>query len=126
MASRHEECFTMCQDWMNWLDSRRFLGSPEQQNILAKLMAQHKMSKGPPNGPMSADLSAFNSAVMSLDDDYLVPFVVIYCGLKDIPIKTLAFTMQIDRTTFYDRAHKSATDVIRLSKQIKNNRLLAA
>lgn len=123
MSHRNEECFTMCQDWMIWLDSRRFLGSPVQKNILEKLMAQHKVSKGLPDGLMSAELNAFNSAVMSLDDDYLVPFIVIYCGIKDIPVKTIAFNLDIDRSTFYDRAHKSANDVIRLSKHIKKSRL---
>lgn len=113
MSHRNEECFTMCADWMNWLDSRRFLGSPEQVSILAKLMAQNKMSKGPPNGPMSAELNAFNAAVMGLERDHLIPFLAIYCNLKEYPVKTLSYQMEIDRSTFYERAHKSSVHVMR-------------
>lgn len=118
MSHRNEQCYTMSQDWINWLDSRRFLGSPEQLNILAKLMAQNKMSKESPNGPMSAELNAFNAAVMSLEKEGLLPFLSVYCGLRECPIKTMAHYFEVDRATIYNRAHQSANYVMRLTQQL--------
>lgn len=123
MAQRNEECYTMCQDWIKWLESRKFLGTPSQRNILDKLMTQYQVSKTSPDGMLSADLNAFNTAVMSLEEDRLMPFLVIYCKFKQLPVKTLAYDLNIDRTTFYQRAHKAASDVLRLSKHIKQLRL---
>jgi hypothetical protein len=112
MAHRNEAAYQMAQDWVKWLDSRRFLGPPLQRNILAQFMPSKTGRE--PNGPMSAELNAFNLAVSSLDIGEFVPFVVIYCEIKIKPIKAIAADMGIGRDTFYDRAHCAASKCIGL------------
>jgi hypothetical protein len=112
MAHRNEAAYQMAQEWVKWLDSRRFLGPPLQRNILAQFMPSKTGRE--PNGPMSAELNAFNLAVSSLDVGEFVPFVVIYCEIKIKPIKAIAADMGIGRDTFYERAHCAASKCIGL------------
>jgi hypothetical protein len=112
MAHRNEAAYQMAQEWVKWLDSRRFLGPPLQRNILAQFMPSKTGRE--PNGPMSAELNAFNLAVSSLDVGEFVPFVVIYCEIKIKPIKAIAADMGICRDTFYERAHCAASKCIGL------------
>jgi hypothetical protein len=122
MAHRNEAAYQMAQDWVQWLDSRRFLGPPLQRNILAQFMPSKAGRE--PNGPMSAELNAFNLAVASLDVGEFVPFVVVYCGIKIKPIKAIAADMGIGRDTFYERAHCAASKcigLVRMQLRLSNN-----
>ena len=48
MASRNELVYQKAQDWLVWLNTRRFLGNPPQKNILVALMEIDKEKKVPP------------------------------------------------------------------------------
>lgn len=128
MAHRNEVVYQMAQDWIYWLDTRRFLGEPPQKNILA-LMMQDKgdcKPKGEPDGPVSAEIAAFNMAVSCLELGRFVPFIVVYCDYKPQPIKTMAHDLGIGRDQFYERAHSAASEVhavamrlVRLNSQMR-------
>lgn len=118
MASRNEQVYQMAQEWLIWLNSRKFLGQPPQKNILVAL-AEKNMSKGmPPDAIMSAELAAFNIAVNTLDNGSLIPFITVYCDFKTKPVKTLAIDLGIGRDQFYERAHKAALNVIKTSRYL--------
>lgn len=108
----------MAQDWVRWLNTRRFLGEPEQVNILARLQTQNKPSLGAPDAPMSAEMSAFNIAVVNLPKEMFIPFVVVYCDYKPKPIKTIAYDLGIQAPAFYERAHHSAQEVLKVTRQL--------
>lgn len=112
MAQRNEAVYQIAQDWIRWLDTRKFMGPPIQKNILAQFMPG-KVGRQP-NGPMSAKLNAFNLAVMSMDIGDFVPFLVVYCDVNTgRPIKALADDLGIGREAFYSRAHSSASRLIK-------------
>lgn len=119
MASRNEVVYQLAQEWLVWLNSRRFLGQPLQKNILVMLAEKNKTKKGPPDGPMSAEMAAFNLAVNALTDaGHLVPFITVYCDFRMKPIKTLAGELGIGRDTFYERAHETAQSLYRKTQEL--------
>lgn len=118
MASRNEQVYQMAQEWLIWLNSRKFLGQPPQKNILLELAERNKVSKGAPDGIMSSEIAAFNLAVNALDAGSLIPFITVYCDYKPKPIKTLAIDLGIGRDQFYERAHKAALNVIKTSREL--------
>ena len=117
MAQRNEAVYAIAQDWIRWLDTRKFMGPPEQRNILAQFIASRRATREP-NGPMSAWLNAFNLAITSLEIGQFVPFVVVYCELKEKPIKALSDELGIGRDAFYERAHASAGRVMKMTRQL--------
>jgi hypothetical protein len=115
---RNQQAYCLAQDWVRWLDTRRFLGKPDQKNILAQLQMRNKASRGAPDAPMSAEISAFNLAVTSLPKERFVPFVVIYCEYRPKPIKTIAYEFGIQAPAFYERAHLTALEVLKVTRQL--------
>lgn len=118
--ARNEQVYELAQEWIRWLDSRRFLGEPAQKNILAMLMKDEnrRPARGEPDGPMSAEMAAFNLAVSSLPVGQFVPFVVRYCGYKPKPIKTIAYELGIQPPAFYERADNAALHVHSLMRKL--------
>lgn len=108
MASRNEQVYQMAQDWKQWLFSRRFLGQPPQKNILVALSEKLSTKGEVPDGPMSAEMAAFNLVINSVDDEYLLPFVAVYCDFRPKPIKAMADLLGIQAPAFYERAHATA------------------
>jgi len=120
MASRNEVVYTLAQEWLIWLNSRRFLGQPMPKNILVMLAEKNLGGNPPPDGPMSAQMSAFNLAVNSITEDYrMVPFLTVYADYRPKPIKTLAADLGIARDTFYEKAHEAAAYVLRTARQLE-------
>lgn len=111
---RNERAYNLAQDWVKWLDTRRFYGKPEVKNILAMLMKDPHPSRGEPDGKNSADLQAFNIAVTSLPSHEFIPFVVVYCEFRpeNKPIKVIAHSQGVNSSNFYQRAHRAAMDVL--------------
>jgi len=118
MAKRNEVVYQLAQDWLIWLNSRRFLGDPPQKNILAAMMERNKMRKDAPNGPMSAEIAAFNLAVNALNAGQLIPFIAVYCDFRPKPIKTMADELGIQSPAFYERAHDVASKVYGQAMQL--------
>ncbi len=118
MASRHEHVYQLAQDWVRWLDTRKFLGRAEQKNILAKLIPPFHASKGEPDGPMSQEISAFNVVISGLDAGSFIPFIVVYCDYKPKPIKERAYQLGKSRDQFYENAHKTALNGYRTARQL--------
>lgn len=119
MASRHEHIYQKAQEWLIWLNTRRFLGEAPQKNILVAMMERDKEKKPPPDALMSAEIAAFNLAVSALDYEHLLPFCAVYCDYRPKPIKTLANEIGIARDTFYERAHETALKVNRTAIQLE-------
>lgn len=117
--ARNEQVFQMAQDWVKWLDTRRFYCKPEQQNILAQFMARNA-SKGEPNADNSPALTAFNLAVTDLPKELFLPFVVVYCEIRpdNKPIKWLSHELGITPSNYYGRAHKAADQVQRITRSL--------
>lgn len=101
----------MAQEWIQWADSKKFFGPPPSKNILVLLQKQNASSNPPPDAPLSAELCAFNLAVMAQPESLLIPFLVVYCHAGDKPTKVYADNLGIERPAFYDRAHKAAGDI---------------
>jgi hypothetical protein len=116
--TRNEQVYTMAQDWIYWLDTRKFFGEAPQQNILARMIAERSQSNGVPDIELSAEMSAFNLAVCSLEVGLFVPFIVVYCGYKPKPIKCMADEMSIGRDQFYERAHRAASRIAGTTRQL--------
>lgn len=120
-SNLNKEAYALAQEWMRWLGSRRFYGPAPHQSILAMLMREPgKVSRGEPDAEVSMELNAFNMAVMDLEVGHFVPFVVVYCDFKPDgkPVKCLAADLGIDRSTFYDRADKSALHVLKTTRRL--------
>ncbi len=73
-----------------------------------------------PDAELSAELHAFNLALKAQEDENRVPFLVIYCDLRKVPIKTLAHELGIHRDTFYTRAHKTAEHLVRMTQRLRS------
>lgn len=116
MTCRNEKAYELAQEWVTWLDTRRFYGPPEQRSILAQFMPS--VSKAPPNANNSTEIHAFNLAVCALPVGELVPFIAIYCGLRPKPIKCMADDIGIERAAFYERAHASAGSVMKTTRTL--------
>lgn len=116
--ARNERVYNLAQDWIRWLDTRRFFGRPEQKNILGRLIEKPRPSRGVPDAKLCADLSAFNRAVTSLEPAQFVPFVVVYCDYRPKPITEIAEELGIGRNQFYERAHAAADHVAKVARKI--------
>lgn len=116
--AKSERAYNMAQDWIRWLDTRRFYARPEHKNILAMLMKESSPSRREPDGDNSAILQAFNLAVTSLPVNEFVAFVVVYCGYKPKPVKVLAHEQGISAPALYARAHQAANEVLHLSDKL--------
>ena len=110
---KHDKCFNLAQEWIGWLDSKRFFGRPKQKNILAMLQHIRERSMIDPDAPLSAEMSAFNLCVKAQEDDHLIPFLFVYCRAGDKPAKYYAYYLNIATPNFYLRAHKTASDIYR-------------
>lgn len=111
MSQRHERCYNLTQDWIKWLDSKRFYGQPPQKNILEIL--QNVRSGKEPDGRLSPELNAFNICLKAQEEEYLIPFLVVYTNAADKPAKVYAAQLDISLPAFYDRANKTATTIYR-------------
>jgi hypothetical protein len=116
--------YQLAQDWLVWLNSKRFLGDAPAVNILAMLQPERSRSTREPDGNFSQELSAFNSAFNAQPLSQQIPFIAVYCGIKPYPIKTIAGQLGIERHTLYNRAHITATEIHRLMRIIIRDRLI--
>ena len=118
MAGKNQRAQNLAYDWLKWLSTRRFFGPPPQKHILA-LMQQQGLSGETLDAPLSIEMPAFHNAVNALPDNHGRPFLKIYCGFPEgVPVKTLAYSEGIGLRTYYDRAEKAASDVL---KQMNHN-----
>jgi hypothetical protein len=113
----NEYVYNLAQDWIRWMDERRFFGPPAQKNILARLQGGSSSGKEP-DAELLPEIAAFHLSVMSLDIGYFVPFVVVYCGYKPQPIKVIAHELGIDRSTFYRRGEEAANELQRNTQRL--------
>ncbi|MFA7239364.1 MAG: hypothetical protein WC091_04570 [Sulfuricellaceae bacterium] len=116
--TRNEQVYTLAQDWVRWIDMRRFVGEPAQRNFLAQMVGEQPESSGEPCIPLNPEMIAFNIAVSSLPIGLFVPFVVVYCDYRPKPVKTLADGIGIERCQFYERAHLAANQAARTTRQL--------
>jgi hypothetical protein len=112
MSQRHDRCYNLAQDWIKWLDTRKFFNRPDPKNILAMLQ-QQGTSRGEPDGKLSVELNAFNLCVKAEPNEYLIPFLFVYCHASEKPAKVYAADLSISVPSFYERAHKAATSIYR-------------
>jgi len=106
----NQRAYELAQIWIGWLDTRRFFAPPAQKDTIAMMMGGG--GKGEPDGELSAEIFAFNLAVVSLHADQLVPFIAVYCRLRPRPVRVLAEELHISRPTFYKYAHLSAIQIL--------------
>lgn len=117
----NREAYDLAQEWVRWLDTRRFYGPPQQRSILAMMIKDDdKCTSCEPDADNSMELHAFNLAVCGLEIGQFVPFVVVYCDFRPgkRPVKCISADMGIDRSTFYDRADKAASSVLKTTRQL--------
>ena len=110
--SRNARAQALADDWFMWLMTRRFFAPPPQKHILARLIQAEK-NREPPSAPLSAEMSAFNQGVIGMDEKCVIPFLRVYCGFPNQPVKLLAYNENINPDTFYERAHKGAGQAVR-------------
>lgn len=111
--NRSERAKALSDDWITWLDDRRFFGPPPKKSVLAMLIEKNRARGEAPDRPLNAEIAAFHVAVMGLPVESFLPFIRVYCGVPFVPVKTLAFEAGIGRDTYYDRAHTAAHVVLR-------------
>lgn len=116
--AKHEGVYNLAQDWIRWLNTRRFFCQPEQKNILAKLQKEQSPSRGEPDGEMNAEMAAFNLAVTSLPKEQFIPFVFVYCDYRPFPVKVMAHEIGIGRRTFYENSDKAAAEVLFITRKL--------
>ena len=97
----------LADDWMYWLHTRSFFGPPPPKHILA-MLSMPNVGGEPPNAKLSVEIAAFHIGVVGLPDDLGRPFIRVYCGWPDQPIKSLAYDENVSSVAYYDRAHKGA------------------
>lgn len=115
--ARVERAYNMAQDWVLWLDTRRFYAPPEKKNILARLQGGGS-SRGEPDARCTAEMVAFNLALTSLPMKLFVPFVVVYCHHKPDPIKVIAHQQGVGQSKFYERAHRAARQSLYIADKL--------
>ena len=115
--NRNRRAVELGQEWLPWLETKRFLAPPEPMGVLQRLL--HRSTGREPNGKFSAELAAFHLAVVSLEVGYLIPFLDVYIQSFPDPVKSLLIEVGVThRSTFYDRAHKAAAEVIRTTNRL--------
>lgn len=116
--ARNEQAYELAHQWIKWLDTRRFYGTPEQKNILAILIGGDASTGNEPNADIQPQMVAFNLAVMDMPIDRFVPFVAVYCDYRPQPIKVMAHDMGICKTVFYANADKAASRAVSVTRQL--------
>lgn len=119
-SSRLEsEAHTLATDWGRWCRSRRRLAPSDRlQSCLGRLVKIR--ATGTNDGPrveLSAECSAFNLAVATLDPvdrDVLIAFF----ALNVRPVKAVAAALQLSRATFYRHVVSAARQAYRLHSVI--------
>jgi hypothetical protein len=112
LSQRHERCFYLAQQWIAWLDTKRYFAPPRQKNIL--LMLQKIQSREVAlDPPLSPELSAFNLAVKAQPTPYLIPFLFVYCHASNESPKHYAHHLHLSLPAFYMRSHKCAASIYR-------------
>lgn len=121
MSHKNERCAWHVIEWLNWLDTRKFLAPPPGKSIMEALM--QRGSGRAPNGPMNMETAAFHAAVLSVGNtnpELLRPWLRIYCGiplmptgLRAIPVKALIDSESCDVSQYYERAHGAANEILR-------------
>ncbi len=76
MAKRHEHIFQLTQDWMAWVESRKYYERRGVKCILGRLQPFSGDPNFVPDGPLSTEISAFNTAINHIDPERLIPFAV--------------------------------------------------
>jgi hypothetical protein len=94
-----------CLRWAAWCRTRRFLGAPRvPPSILARM--QPGRVREAPDAEMSAELSAFNTAVSAQPDSPAkVSFLLFYLHPAR-SVKEAAFAQGITRDAFYRRVRR--------------------
>lgn len=115
--ARVERAYNMAQDWVLWLDTRRFYAPAEKKNILARLQGGDT-SRGEPDARCMAEMVAFNLALTSLPMNLFVPFVAVYCHHKPDPIKVMAHEQKVSASKFYERAHRAAHQALHIADKL--------
>lgn len=119
LPSRHcnRRAFDLAQEWLPWLESRKFLAPAPVMGVLGRLL--HVSSGRKPNASMSAEMAAFHLAVVSLEKEYLIPFLDVYVQSFSMPVKSLLEEVGLkDRSAFYSRAHKAAGDIVKTTDRL--------
>lgn len=116
--NKSERAKSLADDWITWLDDRRFFGPPPKKSVLAMLIEKNRSRGEIPDRPLNAELAAFHVAVVGLPQEMFLPFIRVYCGVPDAPIKALAYGAGIGRDAYYDRAHKAAYQVLRSMRSV--------
>lgn len=126
MAKRHEHIFQLAQDWIVWLESRKYYERRGVKCILAKLQPCSGDPEFVADGPLSSEISAFNTAINHIDRERLLPFIVIYCGVRPKPINFLASEYGVSRYQFYNIAHDIALEIYCKTQKILTSRVSSA
>ena len=120
--AHNQVALELAAQWVRWIDTRRFLAPPMPPSILAALIGGGR-SSSEPDGPMSPEMQAFNTAVVAQERELLVPFVVIYANVKpkNTPVKKIAYDLEISTATFYRNAHEAATKIVSMTRRLSHN-----
>lgn len=110
-SNRVPRAWNLAQEWLNWLDTRRFFAPPEKISILGR-MSGHSGSGNQPNGPMSAEMAAFHLAVVSLEYRTFRAFVQIYANYPALN-KTCAAELNVTEMGLYTIADTAAREVLK-------------
>ena len=105
-----------CARWAAWHRSRRLFAPPIPQNILARMRPQPV--RQPPDAILSADLSYFNLALLSIPEgNGKAAFYYFY--LHELrPIKAVADGMGISPQAFYKGLKKARADAYKAYSRI--------
>ena len=114
MAYKHPQAYELAQRWVKWMHTRKLFAEPSQKNILAQFMP-HKSGEMP-DAELSDELHAFNLALWDQTIKNRVPFMTIYAEIKEKPVKTLSYELNMSRDTFYRRAHNTAKKLVKITK----------
>lgn len=115
--ARVERAYNLAQEWVLWLDTRRFYAPPEKKNILARMCGDDGV-KEPPDAPITPEIVAFNLAVTSLSMKKFTAFVAVYCGYRPSPIKVMAHEGGLSSSKYYERAHNAAHEILYVADKL--------
>ena len=113
----NQRALSLAQEWLPWLETRKFLAPPQVMSVLGRL--NHIPTGRQPNAGMSAEMAAFNLAVVSLELGDLIPFLDVYVQSFQDPVKSLLAEIGLtNRSAFYYRAHKAAAEVVKTTNRL--------
>lgn len=96
------ELDALCLRWAAWSRTRRFLGAPRVPPSILSQMQPARVREAP-DAPMSAELSAFNTAVAAQPDNPAKISFLIYYLHPARSVKEAAHAQGITRDAFYKR-----------------------